>query len=157
MRVKVDCHKDDKVRISKILIEEGIEVSDINPTHIFKETGSIEVERRNNLYIYDIFGNQISIPTKNILLVESFDKDIEILLIDEVVKVKPRLYQVMSLLPADTFVMINKSQIVSLRKIKKISPQFNSRLKLTLSNGDIVFVSRTYLNMFKLAVSNYRR
>jgi len=57
----------------------------------------------------------------------------------------------------DDFIRVNKSQIVGLSCIKKVSPQINSRLKLMLINGTVVYVSRTYIHNFREIINKGRR
>lgn len=47
------------------------------------------------------------------------------------------------------FIRINKSQIVNIRNVKKISPYIGSRLILVLSNGEQLVVTKSFMIIFK--------
>ncbi len=66
---------------------------------------------------------------------------------------KPMLYkslnQVEEKLPEDAFFRANRQQIVNTNYIENVVPWFNGKLKLTLSNGEEVEVSRRQSYIFK--------
>lgn len=47
------------------------------------------------------------------------------------------------------FIRINKSQIVNIQNVKRISPYIGNRLILILSNNEELVVTKTYIKMFK--------
>ncbi len=66
---------------------------------------------------------------------------------------KPLLYkslnQVEEKLPLDNFFRANRQQIINVNYIKAVVPWFNGKLKLTLTNGEEVEVSRRQSYIFK--------
>ena len=64
-------------------------------------------------------------------------------------KTKYRIYQLEKLLPLDKFIRISNSIIIKKNSIRYIKPALNCRFYLTLTNGDVVDVTRTYYYKFK--------
>ena len=62
------------------------------------------------------------------------------------------MYDIEDLVSNDHFVRISKSVIVNLRAVRKISPDSGRRLKLLLSSGEWVIVSRNYVEDFKQSI-----
>lgn len=62
---------------------------------------------------------------------------------------KETLYQLEDRYATKGFIRVNKSQIVNIRHINKITPGLGQKLFLTLSNQMIIDVNRTYYKAFK--------
>lgn len=66
---------------------------------------------------------------------------------------KPLLYkslnQIEEKLPEESFFRANRQQIVNTNFVKGVVPWFNGKLKLTLTNGEEVEVSRRQSYIFK--------
>jgi DNA-binding LytR/AlgR family response regulator len=58
-----------------------------------------------------------------------------------------RLYEVESLSPF--FVRVNKSTVLNIKKIKSFRSTINAKLEATLTNGDRIEISRTYVPVLK--------
>jgi DNA-binding LytR/AlgR family response regulator len=121
----------------------GVSISD-NPTHIFMEVA----------YEQDFFkvknddGDIMFINLDDIYLIESFGNSVELKTYKNIYKIKEKLYEIENMYLRNKLVRINKSQIVSLSKIAKLSPLINSKLKLKMLNNDIVYVTRSYKRDF---------
>lgn len=59
-----------------------------------------------------------------------------------------KLYELEQLVNQDFF-RISKSVIVNIQHINKIKPSLNRKFSLTIVNGDVVDVTRTYYLLFK--------
>jgi len=57
-----------------------------------------------------------------------------------------KLYEIDQL---ERFIRISKSCVVNITKIKDASPIFNSRIRLKMINGNVEYVNRTYIKVFK--------
>lgn len=64
-------------------------------------------------------------------------------------KAKEKMYMFEQMLPADKFARISQSVIVNVKHIKRISPAFGMKFTLTMSNGQIAVVTRSYYQKFK--------
>jgi two-component system response regulator LytT len=94
------------------------------------------------------------IDLNDILYFESYDDDIFCIMKSGKIRVKEKLYTLTELFMNNGIIRIHNSYLVNTTKIKDISPQFNSTLKLTLVNGDKIYVSRTYLKKFRNYLKN---
>ena len=143
LKVKIISRKENYDTYAKKLEQAGFIISD-DADLIFKEKD----------YHVDSFLGKIEdkyevVHYSKIIYIESFGHDVFIKTFDQSYTVKERLYEVESMLMERNFVRINKSMIVNKYGIKEIVPSMNSRLSLVMKNGDILYVTRNYLQIFK--------
>lgn len=60
-----------------------------------------------------------------------------------------RLYELESILPKREFVRISKTAILNLRRVRSFRSGLSGRIETTLKNGEIVFISRSYVKIVK--------
>lgn len=120
MRIKLRLNKSTLETIEKELLEKDIEVSE-DAALILTEEGYIES-----------IGHDVFIHTN-----------------EKKYKTKYRIYQLEGLLPPDRFIRISNSVIIKKNSIRQIKPALSSKFYLTLTNGDVVDVTRTYFYKFK--------
>lgn len=120
MRIKLRLNKSTLETIEKELLEKDIEVSE-EAALILTEEGYIES-----------IGHDVFIHTN-----------------EKKYKTKYRIYQLEGLLPPDRFIRISNSVIIKKNSIRHIKPALSSKFYLTLTNGDVVDVTRTYFYKFK--------
>lgn len=77
------------------------------------------------------------------------DKQTFVYLEKEVYHTELRLYQLMEQLKKCGFVQISKSCILNIHYMDSIKPIFNSRMEVTLKNGERVYINRNYLGEVK--------
>ena len=88
------------------------------------------------------------IELSDILYIDSSGRDIVIHTEEGMFKINETLETLERRLPPKDFVRISKSTIVRRTAIKKISPSFQMRFKLTIKNNDDVYVTRSYYYNF---------
>jgi len=149
MKIKITCREENYEKFKNFFEEHGFVLSDE------EEYQFIEVDfQRHQIICLDFKGNRIFTDLNEICLIEADTyknrailKDGSELLINENLSYfENRDYN-------SIFARINKSQVVNLSEIKRISPQINSRYKLTLKNNNIVYVSRTYIKKFRNTIN----
>ena len=59
------------------------------------------------------------------------------------------MYQLETLLDPQEFLRVSKSVIISKKHIKRIRPSLSQKFILTLTDGTLVDVTRSYYNDFK--------
>lgn len=89
------------------------------------------------------------IRVKDILYFESVDKKTFAYTHNEVYEITMWLYELEKTL-SRSFFRCSKSVIVNLSKVQSFSPSFNSKIIVSLINGEKVSVSRKYVNLLKL-------
>lgn len=144
MRVKIECKEEDYQNYVDMFKEMGIEVSD-NATHLFKD---LRVSS-TNINVFDAYGKHILFDWSDIYMMESTGRNVSILMKDQTYYTNMKLYELEAIIQDSDFLRINKSQIISCSKIRKVSPMLNSKLKVFLKNDMVVYVNRTYLSQFK--------
>ena len=85
----------------------------------------------------------------DIIYLESFKDEMSLYVNNQSVIVHEPLYQLETLLEPYHFVRIAKSYVVNISKIVAIKTSFNAKLALTLTNGQVLEVTRSYVNSFK--------
>jgi DNA-binding LytR/AlgR family response regulator len=120
------CYPNDYTEIEKRLEKAGFEISE-NPTHIFMDL----CLKDRNIHFVTSDGTSIFIKPDDITLIESFDSTVTVHTKNESIKVKQKLFELEKLVICYDCVRINKSQIIPTNRIVKISPQFNSKLRIT--------------------------
>ena len=94
-------------------------------------------------------GDKTPVYISKVLYFEAVDRNVFAYTTSEIFRIKKTLYDLEELTQNDHFVRISKSVIVSIKAVKKISPEAGRRLKLLLRNGEWIIVSRNYVGDFK--------
>lgn len=84
------------------------------------------------------------------LYFESVDDRTFLYTADKVYEIRHRLYELEEILSDRDFIRISKSQIVNINCIKSLMPELNRSLSATLSNGEILTVSRRYVKSLRI-------
>lgn len=91
----------------------------------------------------------IRISTDEVVFIEAFGKDIETHTMQDTYYSQDRMYQLESVLGRQKFLRISKSVIISKRHVKKIRPTLSMKYILTLTDGTLVDVTRSYYSDFR--------
>ena len=94
-------------------------------------------------------GETFFIPLTEVLYFETVDRKVFFYTSDDAYETVTKLYQLEEKLENTPFTRISKSFIANLKKIRSIKPEKNSRLCVTLVNGEKLIVSRQYINVIK--------
>lgn len=139
MKLKLDCSKKHISYLTKKLTQAGFQVDDNgllmiidNPIHSFRNTDPFE--NFKSIVFIESFGNEILVYQSNY---------------SEPDTVTEKLYIIEEEYKDDGFIRVNKSQIVNIRFIKEVEPWIEQKYLLTMSNGKIIDVNRSYYKNFK--------
>ena len=91
----------------------------------------------------------MNLSAEEIIFIEAFGKDIEIHTADGTFYSSDRMYQLESVLDRKEFLRISKSVIISKKHVKKIRPSLSMKFILTMSDGTLLDVTRSYYNDFR--------
>lgn len=143
MRLKLRLNKSTIHSIQEELIKKDIEVSE-EAQLILTEDGYIgdTIECRDAEGI-------VYVNTEDIVYIESIGHDVFVHTDKAEYKTKYRIYQLEGVLQPDRFIRISNSVIIKRNAIRHIKPALSSKFYLTLANGDVVDVTRTYFHKFK--------
>ena len=143
MKIKLRLSPHNREKVFEEFTKKGIEISDEAEFVLVEEDNEVTfLLCKNQGEIHQIY-------TDEIVYIESLGRDILVHTIDMVYKSTERLYKLEQILQGDKFLRISNSIIISKNKIKKLKPSFSSKFMVTMSNGDIVDVTRTYYYKFK--------
>ena len=143
MKIKLRLNQSTKESIIDELEEKSIEITDDASLILTEEdyTGdSIECRDEEGIVILD---------TEDICYMESVGHDVYVNTLDKRYKTKYRIYQLEKMLPSDDFIRISNAVIIKKNAISHIKPALSCKFYITLKNGDMVDVTRTYYYKFK--------
>lgn len=143
MKVKVVCSNEKYDMYKEKLEKAGFIVTDD------ASLAFVDYEDKVQLINAKKDGDLYRVPIEKILFVESYGHEISINLMDDTYYVREKLYELEIELKDYKFIRINKSQIINVGKIKKMKALLNYRIKITLINDKVVYVSRNYYYAFK--------
>lgn len=93
-------------------------------------------------------GERLSIKTEDIVFIESFGNEMLVHTADECFRAYDRLYKLESLLEG-TFLRVSNCALINKSCIKDIRPGFSRKFVLTMTDGTLVDVTRSYYNSFR--------
>ena len=143
MRIKLRLNKSTKESIQDELMKKDIEISEEAQLILTEEDyvgDTLECRDEEGI---------VFVQTENICYMESVGHDVYVYADNRKYRTYYRIYQLEKLLPEDRFIRISNSIIIKKDSIRYIKPAMSCKFYLTLTNGDIVDVTRTYYYRFK--------
>ena len=89
-------------------------------------------------------GNTYIVSPDEILFIESVDKKTFIYTEQKVLSSDKRLYELENILDKRDFFRCSKSVIVNINKVSSLKPEITRNILATLTNGEVVVISRRY-------------
>ena len=134
-------------------IESGTAV-EIHCREVTSETERLEryIRRFDERIIATLNGQTHNVPVEEILYIESVDKKTFLYTTGTVLQTEKRLYELEELLDEKTFFRCSKSVIVNLNKITKLKPEVTRNILATLTNGEVVVISRRNVRSLKALI-----
>ena len=141
-----------QVTISKD-IESGTSV-EIHCREVTAETERLEryIRRFDERIMGSAGGQAHNIAVEQILYIEAVDKKTFLYTPNNVYETDKKLYELESLLDEKTFFRCSKSVIVNLNKITKLKPEVTRNILATLTNGEVVVISRRNVKQLKALI-----
>ena len=138
-----------KVTIKKD-IESGTAV-EIHCREVTSETERLEryISRFDERLTASKNGSTYNVQIDEILYIESVDKKTFLYTKGHVLQTEKRLYELEELLDEKTFFRCSKSVIVNLNKITKLKPEVTRNILATLTNGEVIVISRRNVKALK--------
>ena len=143
MRIKLRLNKTTQESIQGELTEKNIEISEESKLILTQEDyigDTLECRDEEGIVI---------VNTENICYMESVGHDVYVYADNMQYKTRLRIYQLEKLLPPNQFIRVSNSIIIKKNSIRHIKPALSCKFYLTLINGDVVDVTRTYYYKFK--------
>ncbi|MCL2387371.1 MAG: LytTR family transcriptional regulator DNA-binding domain-containing protein [Defluviitaleaceae bacterium] len=101
--------------------------------------------------------SEVFVKISSIFYFESVDKTTFVYCEKNVYETELRLYKVVENFALAGFVQISKSCVLNIRTLDSIAPSFNSKTEATLTNGERVYISRSYLKGIKEALEGIKK
>ena len=144
MKFRISVSEDNFESVKEFLSGRGIEISDDAEYVITEAPGHTDfIPVRNEKK------ERVRLKTDEIIYIEAFGKDIEIHTDEGTFSSQDRMYQLESQLDPKEFIRVSKSVIISRKHVKKIRPTFSMKYILTMTNGELVDVTRSYYTNFR--------
>ncbi len=145
MKIRLNVSDEKYEELEKKLLSAGFEIDDEAELIIIeKEQYSSFIAAKNEL------GEKIRLKAEDIVFIESFGHDVVIHSADrETYFAYDRLYQLCTILDKDNFLRVSNCAIISKSHVRKIKPTLSMKFILTMSDGSLVDVTRSYYNSFK--------
>ena len=144
MKIRVAVSKEKYEFVERYLTEHGIEIDGEAEFMIMESSGYPAF-----LSVRSDEGEHLQISTEEIIFIEAFGKDIEVHTAQGTFFSRDRMYQLETLLAPQEFLRISKSVIISKKHVKKIRSSLSMKYILTMSNGTLVDVTRSYYSDFR--------
>lgn len=114
--------------------------------------GIVKRIEQGERYLYgEDNGRQYRILTDNIFYAECVDRKTFIYTKSEVFRSELKLYQLIDKLGSMDFVQVSKFCVLNINALENVKTLLNSRMEGTLTNGEKITISRTYLPAIKAA------
>ncbi len=141
-----------KVAVSKDL-ESGTAV-EIHCREVTSETERLEryIRRFDERLTASENGSTYNVSVEEILYIESVDKKTFLYTTGHILQTEKRLYELEELLDEKTFFRCSKSVIVNLNKVTKLKPEVTRNILATLTNGEVIVISRRYVRALKALI-----
>ena len=134
-------------------LESGTAV-EIHCREITSETERLEryIRRFDERIIGSSEGQAHTIAVEQILYIEAVDKKTFLYTPGNVYETDKKLYELEGMLDGKTFFRCSKSVIVNLNKITKLKPEVTRNILATLTNGEVVVISRRNVKQLKALI-----
>lgn len=145
MKIRLNVSDESYEQIEKMLLSAGFIVDDDAELIISQKdrfSSYIAVKSKNN--------DKVRILSEDIIYIESFGHNVVVHSTDgESYYAYDRLYQLAASLDNAKFIRVSNCAIISRAHVKKIKPAISMRFVLTMSDGSLVDVTRSYYNSFR--------
>jgi DNA-binding LytR/AlgR family response regulator len=134
-------------------LESGTAV-EIHCREITSETERLEryIRRFDERIIGSSEGQAHTIALEQILYIEAVDKKTFLYTPNNVYETDKKLYELETVLDEKTFFRCSKSVIVNLNKITRLKPEVTRNIFATLTNGEVVVISRRNVKQLKALI-----
>ena len=144
MKIQLSVSEEKIASVKKQLTEHGIEIAE-DAEYLLTEAARCSPF----LSARDMKKEHVRLSPSEIIFIEAFGKDIEIHTMQETYYAQERMYELEAALNPRDFLRISKSVIISRKHVQKIRPSLSMKYVLTLSDGTLVDVTRSYYHDFK--------
>ena len=144
MKIRINVSENNYNLVKDYLAGHGVEISEdaeyvIMESSKFPEFLTVRNEKKERMRL----------SVDEVIYIEAFGKDIEIHTEQGIYYSADRMYQLEQNLNPQEFLRVSKSVIISKKHVKKIRASLSMKYVLTLTNGTLIDVTRSYYNEFR--------
>ena len=144
MKFRISVSKEKYDSVKEYMTDHGVELDEdaeflITESAAYPEFLSVRNDKKDRMRL----------STGDVVFIEAFGKEIEIHTLQETFYSTDRMYQLETSLNPQEFLRVSKSVIIAKKHVKKIRPTLSMKYILTMSNGTLVDVTRSYYNDFR--------
>ena len=145
MKIRLNVSDERYGELKGILLSAGFEIDDEAELIITeKERYSSYIAVKNKK------GENLRLKSEEIIFIESFGHEVVVHASDgDDYYAYDRLYQLCTILDNAKFLRVSNCAIISKSHVKKIKPSISMKFVLTMSDGSLVDVTRSYYTSFK--------
>ncbi len=144
MQIRIAVSKENYNTVRESLTSHGLEISE-DAEYMITES----IRPAAFLTVKENESQKLRLSAEEVIFIESFGKDVEVHTLSGTYHALDRMYQLEALLDPEEFLRISKSVIISRKHVIKIRPSFSMKYVLTLSDGTLVDVTRSYYSDFR--------
>ena len=144
MKFRLSVPGDQAAKVKSFLSAHGIEIGE-DAEYVILEAAPAP----SFLTVRSAQGGTVKLADNEIVYIEAFGRDIEVHTLSETYFAQERMYQLEEHLDSRTFIRVSKSVIISRNHVKKIRPSLSMKFILTMSDGTLVDVTRSYYSEFR--------
>ena len=94
-------------------------------------------------------GETCILDPDQVLYIDTVDRGTFLYTKDGVYETRLRLYELEEQLTGWDFIRVGKSAIVNFGQVRSLRPDFGGRMRLTMTNGEVVVANRQYVPVIK--------
>ena len=94
-------------------------------------------------------GETCILDADDVLYIDTVDRGTFLYTVEGVYETRLRLYELEEQLAGWDFIRVSKSAIVNFDRVKSLRPDLGGRLRLTMTNGEVVVANRQYVPAIK--------
>ena len=144
MKIRISVSEEKFDLVKEYLAGHGVEISE-DGEYVITESSRYP----SFLNVRDDKKERARLSVNEVIYVEAFGKDVEIHTDHGIYYAQDRMYQLEELLDPQEFLRVSKSVIISRKHVKKIRASLSMKYVLTLTNGVLVDVTRSYYGDFR--------
>lgn len=144
MKIRINVSEENYNLVKDYLAGHGVEISE-DAEYVITESSKFP----EFLTVRDEKKERMRLSVDEVIYIEAFGKDIEIHTERGTYYSTDRMYQLENNLDPQEFLRVSKSVIISKKHVKKIRASLSMKYVLTLTNGTLVDVTRSYYSEFR--------
>lgn len=143
MKLRLSVKEKNREYVTGELNAHGIEIDEDAEYSIIESPGG------NYLTVKDSKGDRVSIPCADIVFIESYGRIVDVHTTEGSYRTQERIYRLEEFLDSSRFTRVSNSVIVQKKHIKKVRPSLSMKFIITMSEGTVIDVTRSYYSSFR--------